>query len=118
LQQKTTFAPSLIIKRFMSHETPHSSDNRPTTSFKSSFWFVLILVGLFIAAVNFVNVMGHEDEGHGQQTHGATQSLHPTNEATSSQTLQGETGTGIHAADTTQHHGSNAATDTTHMEGH
>lgn len=102
----------------MSHETPHNSDNRPSTPFKSSFWFTVILVGLFIAAVNFVNVMGHSEEGHDEQSHGTTDTHHPTKEATSSQTLEGETGVGIQADDTTQHHGSNTATDTTHMEGH
>jgi hypothetical protein len=99
----------------MSHETHHSTGNPTTTPFKSSFWFVVILVGLFIGAVNFVNVMGHDDEGHGDAGHGAT---HAPKEATSSQTLKGETGTGVVADDTTQHHGTNAPADATHMEGH
>jgi hypothetical protein len=99
----------------MSHETHHNTEKTPTaTPFKSSFWFVIILVGLFIAAVNFVNVMGHHDGGH-EAAGGAS---HHPQEATPGQTLEGETGTGIDAADTTQHHGSNAGTDTTHTEGH
>ena len=101
----------------MSHETQHSKENTTSTSFKSSIWFVLILVGLFIAAVNFVNVMGHDDGGHGTAEHGG-QIHHPSTEATATQTMAGEDGTGIAPADTTQHHGSNAAMDTTHVEGH
>jgi hypothetical protein len=102
----------------MSHETHHQTDNRPGTSFKSSFWFVIILVGLFIAAVNFVNVMGHDDEGHAAPSHEGHGATIPTREATSSSTLEGETGIGRTADDTTQHMGSNAAIDTTHVEGH
>ncbi len=47
------------------HDTHHTVSERTqsTTSFGSAFFFVLILAGLFIAAVNFVNVMGHDDEG-------------------------------------------------------
>jgi hypothetical protein len=101
----------------MSHETHHPVDNRPGTSFKSSFWFVIILVGLFIAAVNFVNVMGH-DEPEGAAAHEGHGATIPTREATASETLEGETGVGRTAADTTQHMGSNAAIDTTHVEGH
>jgi hypothetical protein len=69
-------------------------------------WFVLILVGLFIAALNFINVMGHEEQGHSNQ------------EATSSQTLKGETGLGRKDADTTQHHGPTVGHDTVMREGH
>lgn len=54
----------------MSHEsnhdtTHHSDENKPKIALPSAFWFVLILAGLFIAAVNFVSVMGHDDGGHG-----------------------------------------------------
>lgn len=51
----------------MAHDTHqhHSTENKPKTALNSSFWFVLILAGLFIAAVNFINVMSHDDEGHG-----------------------------------------------------
>ncbi len=55
----------------MSHDSTHhqhQGDQRPTTYFRSSFWFVVILAGLFIAGVNFVNVMGH-DEGEGHDMH-------------------------------------------------
>lgn len=95
----------------MSHETHHPSDKTPKTSSSSAFWFVLILAGLFVAAVNFVNVMGH-DEGGG---HGAT---HEAKEQTGSKTLEDETGFGAPAEHTSQHHGSNAGSDTVQMEGH
>lgn len=51
----------------MSHDTHHHAapvDNRPGSSFTSSIWFVLLLAGLFIAAINFVDVMSHSDGGH------------------------------------------------------
>ncbi len=46
------------------HEGEHHAEPKSKTSFRASFWFVLILVGLFIAAVNFVSVMSHEEGGH------------------------------------------------------
>ncbi len=54
------------------HDEAHSTEIKSKTSFQSSFWLVLILVGLFIGAVNFISVMGHEEGGHGtEQSHGA-----------------------------------------------
>jgi hypothetical protein len=58
----------------MSHEEHHdthhqAAETKPTTSFRSSVWFMIILAGLFVAAVNFVNVMSH-DEGEGHGEHG------------------------------------------------
>ncbi len=54
----------------MSHET-HTDANTETTktqiSFSSSFWLVVILVGLFVAALNFIPAMS-EKEGHGEKT--------------------------------------------------
>lgn len=53
----------------MSHDTHTTSQNsnNPTTGFRSSFWLVVILASLFIAAVNFVGVMSHDsEEGHGE----------------------------------------------------
>ncbi|OSZ78538.1 hypothetical protein CAP35_09895 [Chitinophagaceae bacterium IBVUCB1] len=55
----------------MAHEAHHDNhaqaDAKPTTSFRSAYWFVVILVFLFVAAVNFVSVMGHDEEaGHGE----------------------------------------------------
>jgi len=59
----------------MSNDT-HQSDNhsnggdraKSQTSFKSSFWLIIIIVGVFIAALNFVNVMKNEgEEGAGKE---------------------------------------------------
>jgi len=55
----------------MSHEehqdTHHTSENaKSKVAMRSSFWFVIILVGLFIAALNFINVMGSESEEGGK----------------------------------------------------
>ena len=100
----------------MSHETHHShtSDKSPKTSYTSAFWFVVILVGLFIGAVNFVNVMGH-DEGHEAGGHEATE--HTTGP------VGGETmGTEAHgapmAADTAQHVTPAVADTAVHTEAH
>lgn len=54
----------------MSHENTndihHADDQKPTVPFRSSLIFVLFIIALFVAAVNFVNVMGHDtDGGHG-----------------------------------------------------
>jgi hypothetical protein len=68
------------------HDDSHSSGElKSKTAFRSSFWFVLILVGLFIAALNFIEVMGHGEEGH---------EGHEKMEATSSETLKEESGLG------------------------
>ncbi len=70
------------------HHDSDTSDGelKSKTAFRSSFWFVLILVGLFIAALNFIEVMGHES---GHEAPG-----HENHEATSNGTLKGETGLG------------------------
>jgi hypothetical protein len=42
----------------------HSKENKTIISFKNSFWLVIIIVGLFIAALNFVkSESGGEKEG-------------------------------------------------------
>jgi hypothetical protein len=59
----------------MSHEAHHDThhtpaDTKPNTSYYAAFWFVVIIAGLFVAAVNFVNVMSNDDEGgHGAGGH-------------------------------------------------
>lgn len=95
----------------MSHETTHHHDaphsKGPKTPIGAAFFFVAILAGLFIAAVNFTNVMGHDDEGHGgghgettheATTHGASEheggTINEPKEASSNETLHGETGAG------------------------
>lgn len=83
----------------MAHETTHhgNSDNNPGNALKSSFWFVLILAGLFVGAINFVGAMGSTEEGHASEGHAAEHGAAvpaPNREATSNQTLEGETGVG------------------------
>lgn len=58
----------------MSHDTHHHSaheehgtEPKSKISFNSSFWVVIILVALFIAAINFVNVMGNSEETEGKK---------------------------------------------------
>jgi hypothetical protein len=98
----------------MSHEN-HLKPDRPTVSFRSAFFLILVLGGLFIAAVNFVNVMGSHDTG--EASHEPGHAAEPTMEATSSQTLEGESGIGKPAADTSQAFGTNPMTDSVHREG-
>jgi hypothetical protein len=60
----------------MSHDTQHghATENKAIISFGNSFWLVVILVGLFIAAINFVQVEsaaeGHEGGHHTEAAHG------------------------------------------------
>lgn len=54
----------------MSHENTNdihqADDKKPTVPFRSSLVFVIFLIALFVAAVNFVDVMSHDtDAGHG-----------------------------------------------------
>ena len=57
----------------MSHDTQHHTNGKTEKSSKismsASFWFVLILAGLFIAAVNFVNVESHSTAEAGTEQH-------------------------------------------------
>lgn len=63
------------------HDGDNTGEIKSKTAFRSSFWVVLILVGLFIAALNFMSSMSH---GGG----------HEAKEASSNSTLKGETGLG------------------------
>lgn len=57
------------------HTDSHTEEPRSKTAMSASFWFVIILVGLFIATVNFVSVMSNESGEHttteASSTHGA-----------------------------------------------
>lgn len=53
----------------MSHDTHQTEDNKPGSSPASAIWFMIILAFVFISAVNFVEVMGHDDSGHGDAGH-------------------------------------------------
>ncbi|MBA3827645.1 MAG: hypothetical protein H0X33_01795 [Taibaiella sp.] len=73
---------------------PHQSQvNKSRTSFTASFWFVVILVGLFVCALNFVNVMS-SDEGEGKGGKTTSKPVEAPMEATAGQTLAGEKGLG------------------------
>ncbi len=54
----------------MSNDTNQGqpAENKTIISFKNSFWLVVIIVGLFIAALNFVKAeSGGEEEGKGKE---------------------------------------------------
>ena len=101
------------------HEEHHPADNQKSkTSLSASFWFVLILVFLFIAAVNFVNVMSHDSsEGHGEGH--KTEATHDSHNAGShnehaTEANRGEAAPTGHS--TTEENHSEGGTD--HTEGH
>jgi hypothetical protein len=55
------------------HTHHHETHNdKPTVEFKSAFYFVIILAGLFLASISFVQSMSHDEAGHGG--HGAQHS--------------------------------------------
>jgi hypothetical protein len=94
-----------------SHEasTTHHSHEEPRSKSSSgaSFWFAIILIGLFIASLNFIGAMGGNHETGG----------HVNKEATSNQTLKGETGLGKPEESTHGEGGSPGVTnDTLHNE--
>lgn len=86
----------------MSHDThQHTEAKGPKTPLVSAFWFVLVLVFLFIAAVNFVNVMSHDEgEGHGATTHETAANEH---EAAKVEHAIETTPAAEHTTDTTAH---------------
>jgi len=61
------------MKLPMSHES-HQNTEKRSRALTDSFWFVLILAGLFIAAVNFIHVMSHDEGGH--EAHDTTEQPH------------------------------------------
>ncbi len=85
------------------HDTHHAPSDRPSgPTFFASIVFALLLVGLLIAAFNFVGIMSsehHEEKG----------STHQQHEATATGTLHGEGGLGADQAHTTQFSGSDSA---------
>ena len=52
----------------MSHDTNHGQpkENKTIISFKNSFWLVVIIVGLFVAALNFIQAESGAEEGKGE----------------------------------------------------
>jgi hypothetical protein len=49
----------------MSHDTGHghSKEVKSIISFKNSFWLVVIILGVFVAALNFIQAEGKGEEG-------------------------------------------------------
>ena len=58
----------------MSQDThqEHSKENKTIISFKSAFWLVVIIVGLFVAALNFIKAESgpgeEENKGKAEMT--------------------------------------------------
>ena len=53
------------------HDTHHDQNKErkvSTVSFKNSFWLVVIIVGLFIAALNFIEAESHGEKGEKEKT--------------------------------------------------
>ena len=51
----------------MSNDTHgQPKENKTVISFKNSFWLVIIIVGLFIAPLNFIQSESGGDEGKGE----------------------------------------------------
>jgi len=108
---------------YMAHETHHESSHgteiKSKTAMSASFWFVLILAGLFIAAVNFVNVESNAtEEGHGTKTeevHGEKAAEHATEHATEEHAAPAEHAAAAEGATTEAAH---PAADTTHATSH
>ncbi len=67
----------------MSHDTHgHSKENQTIISFKNSFWLVVIIVGLFVAALNFVKAESGSDEGEGKEKTEMKATTEPAGEKT------------------------------------
>ncbi|MBS1772204.1 MAG: hypothetical protein JST82_05045 [Bacteroidetes bacterium] len=88
------------------HDNNHSKGDNPQTSFRSSFWFVLLLVLVFIAAVNFVNVMGHDEGGEGEAHHEKTEMTSEHHEANheEAKATEAEAAPAESATDSAAHH--------------
>lgn len=101
----------------MSHETHNEAqggEKTSKTSMRSSFWLVVILVFLFVAALNFIEVMSKSE---GEEGAGKEKTEHPVEKqesATANQTMSGETGVGK----PTENSGVKTAGDTTQKEAH
>jgi hypothetical protein len=50
----------------MGHDHGHSKENKTIISFTNAFWLVVIIVGLFIGALNFIKAEGNDEEGKGE----------------------------------------------------
>jgi hypothetical protein len=68
----------------MSQDThnEHHKENKTIISFKSAFWLVVIVVGLFVAALNFVKAESGpgEEKGEGKEKSEMTSTEPPSAE--------------------------------------
>lgn len=78
----------------MAHET-HNDNSKVKVAFGSAFWLIAIIVGLFIGALNFIQVESHH-EGEGKE---GTE-MHEGGEAKEAKEAKG---TEEHAAATEEH---------------
>ncbi len=110
----------------MSHDAQHghATENKAVISFGNSFWLVIILVGLFIAAINFVQVEsageGHEG-GHGEATHEMHHGGHEAaggHEATHEAEAHGTEATEPSATKATEEAPATEGGEAAHKEGH
>ena len=95
------------------HHEAHEKVPRSKTAFTASFWLVIILAGLFIAALNFINVMGHdEEEGHGGEAkqemtapaHGESNAIAPEHQAGATEHADPTPAEQAHPAADSAHH--------------
>jgi hypothetical protein len=83
----------------MSHDNHghhHDTHNdKPNVEFKSAFYFVIILAGLFLASISFVQSMSHDEAGHdgghgAQHSEAASHNSAATHETTTHEAAKNE----------------------------
>jgi len=91
----------------MSQDT-HTGNSKETeikkskTSYSSSFWFIIILIVLFVSAINFVKVMSNSDEGEKKEQQ-KTESPAVTGKDTPAETHTTDAGNSAQASSDTPH---------------
>lgn len=99
----------------MSHDTHHghSTENKTILPFKNAFWLVVIIAGLFVAALNFVQAESGGEGEHAAKEHSEHKEHaadkneagpHTVQEENKTQTKPEETPTPSPAADSTAKH--------------
>jgi hypothetical protein len=92
------------------HDAPNS-EPQSKTGLSSAFWLILVVAGLFVASLNFMQAMGGHEDGNTNDAHGGHKTIvPPSREATSNGTLSGETGAGK-PAENVQHDAAAGAAD-------
>jgi len=97
------------------HNHHHETHNdKPTVEFKSAFYFVIILAGLFLASISFVQSMSHDEAGHGG--HGAQHSEATSHDAAAGHGAAGHGAAGHEAAKHEEMKNETEAHDNAHPE--